>query len=83
MTRRSQEPIHRVPMCASDRRLDWSYERLASLRAAFAKVRDSDFLWQHERTHLEEVIEQIGLTVSLKRQREEYQAGKSKSERTA
>jgi hypothetical protein len=83
MTRRSQEPIPRVPMCVSDRHLDLPYERLASLRAAFAKVRDSDFLWQHERTHLEEVIERIDLTVSLKRQREEYQADKSKSERTA
>jgi hypothetical protein len=83
MTRRSQEPIPRVPMCASDRHLDWSYERLASQRAEFAKVRDSDFLWPHERTHLEEAIERIDLTVSLKRQREEYQADKNKRDRTA
>jgi hypothetical protein len=82
MTMRSQEPIPRVPMCASDRHLDWPYERLASLRAEFARVRDSDFLWPHERTHLEEVIERIDLTVSLKRQREEYRAGKSRRART-
>jgi hypothetical protein len=83
MTRRSQEPIPRIPMCVSDRCIDWSYERLASLRGVVASVRDSEFIWPHERTHLEEIIERIDLTVSLKRQREEYQAGKSKRERTA
>jgi hypothetical protein len=76
MTSNREQPIPRVPMCASGRCADWSYERLASLRGTAAKVRDSEFIWPHERTHLEEVIERIDLTVSLKRQREEHQAAK-------
>lgn len=78
MTSNREQPIPRVPMCASDRCLDWPYERLASLRQAVAQVRDSELIWPHERAHLEEVIERIDLTVSLKRQREEYRAGKGK-----
>lgn len=76
MTSRSHEPIPRMRQTASDRHLDWSYEKLADFRQAVAKVRDSDFLWQHERIHLEEVIDRVDATVSLKRQRAEYQAPK-------
>jgi hypothetical protein len=72
----SREPIPRLPQSASDRHADRPYEWLASMRAAAAQVRDSGFLWQHEQVHIEEVIERIDATVSLKRQREEYWASR-------
>lgn len=81
MTSRSHEPIPRLRYTAvsvSDQHLDWSYEKLADLRQTAVKVRDSIFIWPHEQTHLEEIIDRIDATVSLKRQRDEYQASKRK-----
>ncbi|HVB46067.1 MAG TPA: hypothetical protein VNF47_25625 [Streptosporangiaceae bacterium] len=75
MTRRTHEPLPRIRQDASVAHADWSYQRLTDLRQAAARVRDSGFLWTHERTHVEEVIDRIDATVSLKRERDRYQAG--------
>jgi hypothetical protein len=56
--------------------LAWSYERLAEFRADFIKVLNSEFIWQHEDTHVEEIIARIDSTVNLKRQRDGFQASK-------
>jgi len=72
----SQDPIRHVRQVASDTHAGWSYERLATLRAGAVKVRESGFLWIHERTHLDEIIERIDATVHLKR--DAYQASKKK-----
>lgn len=56
--------------------LAWSYERLAGLRADFVKVLDSEFIWQHEDTHVEEIIARIDAIVDLKRQRDGSRASK-------
>jgi hypothetical protein len=78
MTGRSHEPIPRLPQTASDRCLDWSYERLGESRRAAVAVRDCGFLWDHERTHLDEIVDRIDATVSLKRQRDEYQKSRKR-----
>ena len=78
MTSRSHEPIPRLRQVASDPHLSWSYERLADLRQTAVKVRDSGFIWIHERTHLEEVVDRIDATVHLKHERDEYQASRKK-----
>ena len=75
----SQEPIRHLCQVPSDRHIDWSYERLATLRQSAVQVRDSTFLWTHEQTHLDEVIERIDVTVQLKRERDAYQASKKRS----
>jgi hypothetical protein len=80
MTNNREQPIPRLRQPASDRHVDRPYEWLASIRKAAAQVLDSGILWTHERTHMEEVIDRIDATVSLKRQREEYWAGKRKRE---
>jgi hypothetical protein len=74
----SQDPIRHVRQAASDKHADWSYERLAALRGGAVNVRDSGFLWIHERTHLDEIIERVDATVQLKRERDAYQASKKK-----
>jgi len=48
------------------------------LRQTAVKVRDSGFIWIHERTHLEEVVDRIDATVHLKHERDEYQASRKK-----
>ncbi len=72
MTSRTHEPIPQLPQWASDRCAGWSYERLGELRQMAARVRDSEFVWQHEQTHLAEIVERIDATVRLKRERESY-----------
>lgn len=71
----SQDPIRSVRQSASDTHTDWHRERLAAVRRAAVQVRDSGFLWIHERTHLEEIIERIDATVKLKDERHAYQVG--------
>ena len=78
MTSRTHEPIPRVPQGPSDRCAGWSYERLAELRQMAARVRDSEFVWQHEQTHLAEIVERIDATVRLKRERESYWSKKKR-----
>lgn len=74
----SQEPIRHIGQVASAKHADWSYERLAVLRGGAIKERDSGFLWTHERTHPDEIIEHIEATARLKRERDAYQASKKK-----
>ncbi len=74
----SQEPIRHVRQAVSDTHAGWSYDRLATLRGGAVKVRESGFLWIHEQTHLDEIIERIDATVQLKRERDAYQASKKK-----
>lgn len=80
MTSRSYEPIPQLPQQASDRCADWSYERLGELRRVAAQVRDSEFVWPHERTHLAEIVARVDATVSLKRERESYWSKKKRSQ---
>jgi hypothetical protein len=81
MTKNVQEPLRRPPTYPKFvpylDRCDWSYERLAECRQVITKVKDSSFLWPHEKGHLEEIIARIDSTVSLKHQREEYWAKKN------
>jgi hypothetical protein len=42
-------------------------------------VRDSGFVWQHEQTHLAEIVERIDATVRLKRERESYWSKKKRA----
>jgi|HubBroStandDraft_1064217.scaffolds.fasta_scaffold16288_2 hypothetical protein len=72
MTSRTHEPIPRLPQPAADRCAEWSYERLRETRVSAARLLDSGFAGIHERTHLEEIIDRIDATISLKRQRDEY-----------
>lgn len=78
MTSRTNEPIPRLFQGASDPHLGWSYEQLAEVRQAAAKLKDSNFPGIHERTHLKEIIDRIDATVHLKREREEYWAAKKR-----
>jgi hypothetical protein len=83
MTSRTQEPIPQLPQwgqyAPSDRCADWSDERLAELRKMAVGVRDSEFVWRHERTHLAEIVERIDATVRLKRERESYWSKKKRA----
>jgi hypothetical protein len=72
MTSRVHEPIPQLRQGPSDRCADWSYERLAELRQMAVRVRDSEFVWQHEQTHLAEIVDRIDATVRLKGERESY-----------
>lgn len=84
MTKNSHEPIPKLnTFTPHPDRTDWSYERLADCRRVISQAKNSSFLWPHERTHLEEVIDRIDATVSLKRQREEYQKSKKSGSRIA
>ena len=78
MTSRTHEPIPRLAQWASVQDTALSYERLGELRQAAVKVKDSGFLYIHERTHLEEIIDRIDATVRLKRDRDEYWAAREK-----
>ena len=69
-----QTPIRHMNQGPSDKHAEWSNERLAATRTAAAQLRDSGFVWTHERAHLDEIIERIDATVNLKRQREAYHA---------
>jgi hypothetical protein len=67
-----QTPIRQVNWGASaTQAAESSYERLAAARTAAAQLRDSGFIWIHERTHLDEIIERVDATVRLKRERDE------------
>ncbi len=72
MTSRTHEPIPRLPQPADDRCAEWSYERLRETPVSAARLLDSGVAYMHERTHLEEIIDRIDATVSLKRQRDDY-----------
>jgi hypothetical protein len=78
MTSRNHEAIPQRCQSASDPHLSWSYERLAEVRQAAARLRDSNFPWIHEQTHLAEIIDRIDATVRLKRERDQYQASRIK-----
>ena len=74
-----QTPIRHINWGPSDNHVEWSYERLATTRTAAVKLRDSGFIWTHEQTHLDEIIERIDATVNLKRERDACRArGKSR-----
>jgi hypothetical protein len=77
MTSRTHRPIPQIFQAPSGRCADWSYDKLAELKQMAVNVRDSEFLWPHEHTHLAEIVERIDLTVSLKRQRESCWAKKA------
>lgn len=78
MTGLSHEPKPHVRQSASAGHADWSYERLGGLRQMAVQVRDSGFLWIHERTHVDEIIERIDATVGLKRERDACRAPSAK-----
>jgi hypothetical protein len=80
MTSRSHEPIPQLPQWASDRCAEWSYERLEELREVAIQVRDSEFVWPHEQTHLAEIVARIDATVQLKKERESYWSKKKRGE---
>lgn len=65
-----QTPIRHVNWGPADKQAEWSYERLAATRTAAAQLRDSGFVWTHERTHLDEIIKRVDATVKLKRERD-------------
>ncbi len=73
-----QEPIGHLRQTASGKYADWSHEQLSVIRQAAVQVRDSGFLWIHERTHLDEIIERVDATVNLKGERDAYQASRKK-----
>jgi hypothetical protein len=50
---------------------EWTCDQLAATRTTAAQLRDSRFIWIHEQTHFEEIIERVDATVKLKRERDE------------
>jgi hypothetical protein len=69
-----QTPQRHVKWGASDMHTEWTYERLTATRTAAAQLRDSGFVWTHERTHLDEIIARLDSTVKLKRERDAARA---------
>jgi len=80
MTQNGREPRRKLDtFVPSEQHLVWSYEMFAEFRQVVARVARSDFLWPHEQSHLEEVIDRIDATVNLKHEREKYRAKKESS----
>jgi hypothetical protein len=50
----------------------WSDEELTLHREQAAGLVGWLFLWQHEQTHLQEIIGRIDATISVRRQRENH-----------